>query len=172
LRGRWDVKSHATAAGKALVLAALLSLPPALLHSADPSFKPSASVQVLRVIGGDTIAVCCVGGKRENVRYIGVSTPEIHQTSRGIEPLGKEAAVANVKLVAAKTIHLEFDLEQRDRYGRLLAYVYLEDGTFVNAWLVQQGFGQVITTPPNVKYHELLLRLQGEAREAGRGLWR
>ncbi len=71
-----------------------------------------------------------------------------------------------------KTVRLEFDVEQRDRYGRLLAYVYLEDGTFVNAWLVENGYAMVITVPPNVKYQELFLKLQREARETRRGLWR
>ncbi len=66
---------------------------------------------------------------------------------------------------------LEFDVQQLDRYKRLLAYVYLEDGTFVNAWLVQHGYAAVMTVPPNVKYQELFLRLQREAREGSRGLW-
>jgi len=69
------------------------------------------------------------------VRYIGVDTPEIHHPMIGVEPFGKEASEANRKLVDGKTVSLEFDVEQRDRYGRLLAYVFLKDGTFVNAWL-------------------------------------
>ncbi len=60
-------------------------------------------------------------------------------------------------------------MEQRDRYGRLLAYVFLKDGTFVNAWLVEYGYAQVMTVPPNVRYQELFLKLQREARQAGRG---
>ncbi len=71
-----------------------------------------------------------------------------------------------------KTVRLEFDVQQVDRYNRLLAYVYLEDGTFVNAWLVENGFAQVMTVPPNVKHEGLFRRLQREAREAGRRLWR
>ncbi len=66
------------------------------------------------------------------VRYIGVDTPEIHHPMKGVEPYGLEAAEANRKLADGKTVSLKFDVEQRDRYGRLLAYVYLEDGTFVN----------------------------------------
>ncbi len=66
---------------------------------------------------------------------------------------------------------LEFDVERRDHYGWLLAYVYLENGTFVNAWLVENGYAQVMTVPPNVKYQEMFLKLQREAREARRGLW-
>jgi micrococcal nuclease len=91
---------------------------------------------------------------------------------RGVEPYGKKAAEANRKLVDGKTVRLQFDVQQLDRYGRTLAYVYLEDGTFVNAWLVEHGYAQVMTVPPNVKYQELFLNLQREAREAGRGLWR
>ncbi len=60
-------------------------------------------------------------------------------------------------------------MEQRDRYGRLLAYVYLEDGTFVNAWLVENGYAMVMTIPPNVRNQDVFLKLQ---REAKRGLWR
>lgn len=63
-------------------------------------------------------------------------------------------------------------MQKRDKYGRLLAYVYLEDGTFVNAWLVENGYAMVMTVPPNVRHQELFLRLQREAREAKRGLWR
>ncbi len=91
---------------------------------------------------------------------------------KGIEPFGKEASKANRKLVDGKTVSLEFDVEQRDRYRRLLAYVFLKDGTFVNAWLVEHGFAQVMTVPPNVKHQDLFLKLQREAREAKRGLWR
>jgi len=71
--------------------------------------------------------------------------------------------------VANTTVRLEFDVERRDKYGRLLAYVCLEDGTFVNARLMEHGFAQVMTVPPNVQHQEVLLRLQREAREAGRG---
>ncbi len=105
------------------------------------------------------------------VRYIGVDTPETHHPMRGVEPYGKEASEANKKLVGGKTVRLEFDVEQLDRYGRTLAYVYLEDGTVVNAWLVKHGFAQVMTIPPNVRYQDLFLKLQREAREAERGLW-
>ncbi len=62
-------------------------------------------------------------------------------------------------------------MQQWDKYGRILAYVYLQDGTFVNAWPVEHGYAQVMTVQPNVKYQDLLLKLQREAREAGRGLW-
>ena len=143
-----------------------------LLPASVASQGDSTTVQVVRVIDGDTIQVCCVFGDRVKVSYIGVDTPETHHPMRGVEPYGKEAAEANRKLVEDKTVILKFDVEQRDRYGRLLAYIYLEDGTFVNAWLVEHGYAMVMTVPPNVKYQELFLKLQREARDAKRGLWR
>ncbi len=145
----------------------LILLPASVASQGDP-----AVVQVVRVIDGDTILVCCIARKREKVRYIGINTPETKHPTKGVEYYGKEAAEANRKLVEDKTVILTFDVEQRDRYGRLLAYVFLEDSTFVNAWLVENGYAQVMTVPPNVKHQELFLKLQREAREARRGLWR
>jgi len=129
-------------------------------------------VRVVRVIDGDTIEVCCIGWKRESIRYIGIDTPETSHPTKSFAAYGKEAKEANRKLVDGKAVRLEFDVQQRDRHGRLLAYVYLEDGTFVNARLVEQGYAQVMTVPPNVKYQELFLKLQQDARTASRGLWR
>ncbi len=143
-----------------------------LLPTPVASQGDSTTVQVVRVIDGDTIQVCCVFGDREKVRYIGINTPETKHPTKGVEHFGKEASEANRKLVDGKTVRLAFDVQQRDRYGRLLAYVYLEDGTFVNAWLVENGYAMVMTVPPNVRHQELFLRLQREAREAGRGLWK
>ncbi len=149
-------------------LALLFILLPALVASQGDL----ATVQVVRVVDGDTIQVCCVFGDRVKVRYIGVDTPEIHHPMKGVEHYGKEASGANRKLVNGKTIRLEFDVQQLDRYGRTLAYVYLEDGTFVNAWLVKNGYAMVLTIPPNVKHEDIFLKLQREARETRRGLWR
>ncbi len=143
-----------------------------LLPTPVASQGDSTTVQVVRVIDGDTIQVCCVFGDRVTVRYVGVDTPEIHHPMKGVERAGKEASEANRKLVDGKTVRLEFDVQEQDRYRRLLAYVYLEEGTFVNAWLVQHGYAVVMTIPPNVKHQELFLMLQREAREERRGLWR
>jgi micrococcal nuclease len=74
-------------------------------------------------------------------------------------------------LCEGKNVRLEFDGQKRDRYKRLLAYVYLEDGIFVNAKILEEGYGQVMTIPPNVKYAEYFLRLQETARENNKGLW-
>ncbi len=149
-------------------LALLLTLLPAPVASQGDS----TTVQVVRVIDGDTIQVCCIAGQREKVRYIGINTPETKHPSKGVEYFGKEASEANRELVDGKSVSLEFDVQQRDRYKRLLAYVYLKDGTFVNAWLVERGYAQVMTVPPNVKYQKLFLKLERQVREARRGLWK
>jgi len=106
------------------------------------------------------------------VRYIGIDTPETKHPTKEVEHYGTEASEANRKLVDGKTVRLEFDVQQFDKYGRILAYIYLEDGTFVNAWLVENGYAMVMTVPPNVKHQEMFLKLQREAREDRRGLWR
>ncbi len=125
---------------------------------------------VERVVDGDTIQVR-VGGRVETVRYIGVNTPELRHPVRGAEPGGQEARAVNGELVAGKRVRLEMDAQPRDRHGRLLAYVWV-DGIMVNAELVRRGYAQVMTVPPNIRYQQLFLTLQREARDAGRGLWR
>jgi micrococcal nuclease len=124
---------------------------------------------VTRVVDGDTIHVR-VGGQIETVRYIGVNTPEVHHPRKGEEPGGRVAAAVNRDLIAGRRVRLELDTQSRDRYGRLLAYVWVDD-TMVNAELVRRGFAQVMTVPPNVRHQALFLKLQREARDAGRGLW-
>ena len=108
------------------------------------------------------------------MRYIGVNTPETNHPTKGEEPGGREATEVNRRLVKGRTVHLRLDVQERDRYGRLLAYVWIsQDGkeVMVNAELVRLGYAQVMTIPPNVRYQDLFLKLQREAREAGRGLW-
>jgi micrococcal nuclease len=105
------------------------------------------------------------------VRYTGIDTPETVHPTRGIEPYGLETSAANRQLVAGKMVYLEKDVSEVDQYGRLLRYVWLEDGTMVNALLVAQGFAQVTTYPPDVWYAEEFLRLQRDAKAAGLGLW-
>jgi len=120
-------------------------------------------VRVIRVIDGDTIEI--EGGAR--VRYIGIDTPETYGEA---ECYGWEATAKNRELVEGKRVRLVKDVSEADRYGRLLRYVYV-DGVFVNAELVRLGYALAVTYPPDVKYADLFLSLQGEAKEAGRGLW-
>lgn len=86
--------------------------------------------------------------------------------------MGKEASGFTRKLVESKKVRLEFDIERYDKYGRPLAYVYLEDGTFVNARIIEEGYAQVMTIAPNVKHAQTFLKLEREAREKNKGLWK
>ena len=137
-----------------------------LLFLTPPTFASELHT-CTRVIDGDTIQL--EDGSR--VRYCGINTPETKDPRRGVEYYGKEASKFNKSLVEGKNVRLEFDAQQQDKYGRLLAYVYLQDGTFVNAELVRQGYAQASTYPPNVKYADLFRKYEQEAREQGRGLW-
>jgi micrococcal nuclease len=125
---------------------------------------------VVRIVDGDTIHVR-VGDRVEKVRYIGINTPEVHHPRKGEEPGGRDAMAVNRALVAGRQVRLETDVQARDRYGRLLAYVWIGD-TMVNAELVRRGYAQVMTIPPNVRHQALFLKLQREARDGGHGLWR
>jgi micrococcal nuclease len=148
-----------------VVLVALLGgAAPAVVHAAS-----STEGLVVRVVDGDTIHVR-LGERLEKVRYIGVNTPEVHHPTRGEEPGGREAHAVNRRLVEGKRVRLELDVQSRDRYGRLLAYVWSGD-TMINAELVRLGYAQVMTGPPNVRHQALFLELQRDARAAGRGLW-
>ena len=125
---------------------------------------------VVSVVDGDTIDVQ-LDGRTVRVRYLGIHTPETKHPEKGVEPFGPEAEAANRRLVEGKTVRLELDVQPRDRYQRLLAYVYVGD-LMVNAELVHQGYAQVATFPPNVRYQDRFRALQQEAREAHQGLWR
>lgn len=137
-------------------------------------------IKVTRVIDGDTIEL----ENRERVRLIGIDTPEVWDSPKmerdikkgskdrkEIIAMGKEASRFTRSLVKGKRVRLEFDAEKTDIYGRLLAYVYLPDGRMLNAELLKEGYAQVYTFPPNVKYADMFLDLQREARENQRGLW-
>ena len=152
-------------------MAAWRFLAPLLALLLLTSVASAASLEgvVVRVVDGDTIHVR-VADRVEKVRYIGVNTPEVHHPRKGEEPGGRAAADVNRQLVSGRRVRLELDAQPRDRYGRLLAYVWVAD-TMVNAELVRRGFAQVMTIPPNVRHQSLFLKLQREAREAHRGLW-
>ena len=130
--------------------------------------------RVVRTVDGDTIQVR-LGSGVEKVRYIGIDTPELHHPRRGEEPGGRAATEVNRRLVGNRSVRLEPDVQTRDRYGRLLAYVWVQgpDGVevMVNAELVRLGYAAVLTVPPNVRHAELFRKLAAEARAQHRGLW-
>jgi endonuclease YncB( thermonuclease family) len=135
----------------------------------DPP-KDAVAAKVQRVVDGDTF-VATVRSRRERIRVIGVDTPESVDPNRPDEPYGKEASSFAKHYLDGETVRLAGDAEPRDRYGRMLAYVWLRDGTFWNALLAAEGYAQQLTIPPNVTYAPLFRRLVAEARRNDRGLW-
>lgn len=124
---------------------------------------------VTKVIDGDTIAVD-IKGEEKRVRYIGIDTPETGKSARPAECYGKEATDRNRELVEGKRVRLEKDVSETDKYGRLLRYVYVGD-EFINKKLVEDGFADVVTYPPDVKYAEVFKTAKRLSKEEGRGLW-
>jgi micrococcal nuclease len=133
-----------------LMLITLLSLP-----------IIAQTYQASKVIDGDTIEL----SNEEWIRYIGINAPELRN---GIpDPYSQEAFEANRDLVVGKEAYLEFDVQERERYDRMLAYTYFDD-LFIYTWLVENGYTQIMTIPPNVTYQDLLLELQTKTREENR----
>jgi micrococcal nuclease len=142
-------------------------------NTASSSSGNDESVRVVRVVDGDTIIVE-IDGREERLRYIGIDTPESVQPNTPVECFGIEASEENKRLVEGKRVVLERDVSNRDRYDRLLRYVYVVDGgtrTFVNQALVEGGYAFASSFPPDVKYQDQLRAAQREARDEGRGLW-
>src|SRR5215217_7399483 len=133
----------------------------------------SASARLERVIDGDTI-VAQVDGHEERVRYIGVDTPETVKPNTPVQCFGPQAHDLNARLLGASgtPLTLRFDRELRDRYGRLLAYVFrARDDLFVNARLIDAGAARTLEIAPNTAHAAQLSDLQHTARAAGRGMW-
>ncbi len=137
--------------------------------SGTPNTSPSTEEWqiVKRAIDGDTIEL----ESGEKVRYIGVNAPESVKPNWPVECFGHEASAYDKQLVEGKRVRLTKDVSDRDKYGRLLRFVYLEDGTFVNDQLVREGYAFVSTFPPDVAKADEFKQAQAEARTAQRGLW-
>lgn len=133
--------------------------------------KPSEELyEVIKVVDGDTIQIM-FNGKKERLRLIGIDTPEsVHPDETKNTENGKKASEYAKSLLEGKKVSLEFDVEETDQYGRLLAYVYL-DGEMVNKKLIRDGYANLETVPPNVKYADEFVALLKEAKEEKRGLW-
>lgn len=156
----------------------ILSTPSVIAEktTSSASAEPTQStwlVKVTRVVDGDTIEI--EGGQK--VRYIGINTPETVDPRKPIECFGSESSQKNKELVEGKTIRLEKDVSETDKYGRLLRYVYLSpenigsDQIFVNDHLIRQGFAHASSYPPDIKYQEQFASAQEEAMSKNIGLW-
>ena len=146
-------------------VSALLLLALAAHYIRSPRVAPDHRF-CARVIDGDTIVLD--GGER--VRLIGIDTPEKDDPRPRVRKLAAAATGFTRRLCQRRAIRLEYDFERQDRHGRTLAYVFLEDGTFVNAEIVRQGYGFAYTRFP-FRYLEEFRAYEREARAAGRGLW-
>jgi micrococcal nuclease len=125
-------------------------------------------ISVKWVSDGDTIVL----RDGRHVRYIGINAPEIAHENQKAEPFGYMAKKYNQSLVRSKKVRLEFDKEKHDRYGRLLAYIFLLDGTLINKKMIEKGYAYVLHLRPNVKYDSVLLKAQRDAMSAKQGMWR
>jgi micrococcal nuclease len=151
-----------------LVAVALLILRP--WERGDRGEPATAVARVVRVVDGDTIEAR-IGGDVEDVRLIGVDTPETVKPGTPVQCFGPRASSFTKHLLSGRTVRLSFGVERRDVYGRLLAYVRL-GRRFVEAMLVRRGLARTLTIPPNDRFAPLLGRLELRAARAGRGLWR
>jgi micrococcal nuclease len=154
-----------------LVVVVLALLAWAVREFAPDLFRPAPKPEgdwrtVVRVVDGDTLLL----DGNERVRLIGVDTPESVDPRRPVEHFGKEASAFLRRMAEGKRVRLAFDQERKDRYGRTLAYVHLEDGSLLNGEIIRQGYGHAYTRFP-FRYAEEFRAYEREAREQRRGLW-
>lgn len=129
-------------------------------------------LEISKFVDGDTFWVLNEKGQKEKIRLIGIDTPEARRTGRTeIEYFGKESSDYVKRILTGRKVRLEYDVQRYDRYKRTLAYVYLDDGSFLNGLLVKEGYATAATFPPNVRFSDLFTKLQREARSKRRGLW-
>jgi micrococcal nuclease len=152
-----------------LLIVAAVVVRPWEADSGTDAGPASAIAAVVRAVDGDTIEVR-VGGRLEDVRYIGVDTPETVKPDTPVQCFGPQASAFDHRTVEGHRVRLVFGVERRDIYGRLLAYVYIGH-RFVNAELVRRGLARTLTIAPNDRYAALFRRLELHAARAGRGLW-
>lgn len=146
----------------------------------NPEFYQNQTFRVWRVIDGDTFKI----SNDERVVLIGVDTPESllsrklydqsrlrGETMKNIQLKGKLATKFTKQLLEGKRVRLRFDEKMRDKRGQLLAYVFLNDETFVNAEILKRGYGRAVALPPNVRYKGLFSKLEDEAKKSNLGLW-
>jgi micrococcal nuclease len=152
-----------------LALVAAILLRPWEIAPGGEAGPASARAYVTRAVDGDTIEVR-FDGELEDVRYIGVDTPETVKPDTPVQCFGPRASAFEHQVVEHRRVRLVFGVERRDVYGRLLAYVYL-GRRFLNAELLRRGLARTLAIPPNTRFAERFQRLQAAAARAGKGLW-
>ncbi|MGQ7780510.1 thermonuclease family protein (plasmid) [Bacillus sp. WC2510] len=126
---------------------------------------------VVNVVDGDTIDVRMKSVKQERVRFILVDTPETVHPKKGEEPFGREASDFTKKTLSGQKVDLKLGVQERDKYGRLLAYVYLKDGAMINELLLQKGLARVAVFPPNTEFVDQFRKIEAQAQEEHKGIW-
>jgi micrococcal nuclease len=148
----------------------------ARVAAGDSGLRPAGrteTAKVVRIVDGDTIIIDRGHGD-ERLRYIGIDSPESVKPDTPVQFMAKEASAANAALVEGRTVVLERDVSDRDRFDRLLRYVWLHEGdawVFVDLELVRQGYAHAATFPPDVHWAAQLRDAERSARDAGLGLW-
>ncbi len=178
------MRTYALGAALLVSLAVAPSPSPATKCVNPPRPASLLSGFVTRVVDGDTVNVHLKSGLSDRVRLLGIDSPEVHESSKlnrdslqsgkskaAIQALGRLAWDFTRSRLNGRDVWLELDVQARDIYSRLLAYVWLADRTVFNMVILREGYAQILTIPPNLKYVDLFLACQREAREQGRGLW-
>ena len=145
-----------------------------LFFFAEAQLQENTWYKVSKITDGDTFYVMTKNSEKFKIRLIGIDAPESYNVGKKFrkEYFGKEAKVFATNLLKNKKVKLTFDVQKTDRYGRILAYIYLENGVFLNQYLVENGFAVVATFPPNVKFVEIFTKAEKLARNKKFGFWK
>ena len=145
-----------------------------LFFFAQAQLQENTWYKVSKITDGDTFYVTTSSSEKYKIRLIGIDAPETRNVGVKVrkEYFGTEAKIFVTQLLKNKKVKLTFDVQKTDRYGRILAYVYLENGVFLNQYLVENGFAVVATFPPNVKFVEVFTKAEKSARNKKLGLWK
>lgn len=145
-----------------------------LFFFAQAQLQENTWYKVSKITDGDTFYVMTKNSEKFKIRLIGIDAPESYNVGKKFrkEYFGKEAKVFATNLLKNKKVKLTFDVQKTDRYGRILAYAYLENGVFLNQYLVENGFAVVATFPPNIKFVEVFTKAEKSARNKKLGLWK
>ena len=144
-----------------------------LFFFAQAQLQENTWYKVSKITDGDTFYVTTSSSEKYKIRLIGIDAPETRNVGVKVrkEYFGTEAKIFVTQLLKNRKVKLTFDVQKTDRYGRVLAYVYLENGIFLNQYLVEKGYAVVSTFPPNVKFVEVFTKAEKSARNKKLGLW-
>ena len=145
-----------------------------LFFFAKAQLQENTWYKVSKITDGDTFYVTTSSSEKYKIRLIGIDAPETRNVGVKVckEYFGTEAKIFVTQLLRNKKVKLTFDVQKTDRYGRVLAYVYLENGIFLNQYLVEKGYAVVSTFPPNVKFVEKFTQAERNARKLKLGMWK